>query len=160
MLEPGNPSFQSSSSTSFQDLSSWVMVGCHVRLQDHPEHKREDSLFRYKHMTVNHNHEFVRADNPWIHINGIERFWKDLKEYCKTPGMRRYKIKSYIGRYLIINRRRQNQVRRCTTEKERFQKRAYIAETAFHRMLATIADYEKKLRGWVVFRHYNETGPP
>ena len=116
-------------------------------LKDYPEHKREDSLFKYKHQTVNHNHEFVRQDNPWIHINGVERFWKDLKEYCKMPGMRRYKIKSYIGRYLVINRRRQNEVRRCTTEKERCMKRKYIAETAFHRMLETIADYEKKMRG-------------
>ena len=112
----------------------------------YPRNKQRNSRFRYKQFRVNHNLEFVREDNPWIHTNCVERFWKDLKDYAKRPGMRRHKIKSYIGRYLIINRRRQGEVRRCTTQKQRKVKRQFIADTAFHRMLEAIENYARKMR--------------
>ena len=108
------------------------------KLSGYPEDK--SPMHQYKHYVVKHDKEFVREDDPFIHINTVERHWEDVKEYCKRPGMRRMHIKKYIGRYLLINPCR----RRCTTPTERFRRRKYIAETALHRLLIACANHYQK----------------
>ena len=48
----------------------------------------------YKHFTINHAKKFVTQN--------IERLWRDMKAWIKSPGNRRAFLKQYIARYLFV----------------------------------------------------------
>lgn len=54
------------------------------------------------HWSVNHSVEFVSSDNSQIHTQNIERLWRDVKEWCRRPGIRKALIRQYLARYLFI----------------------------------------------------------
>ena len=57
---------------------------------------------KYKHFGVNHGEEFVSADDPFVHCNGVERMWRDMKEWMARPGQRRMYLRQYIARYQVL----------------------------------------------------------
>ena len=60
----------------------------------------------YTHKVVNHSENFVDPDDPSVHTQTIERLWRDVKEWCKRPGIRFEYFEQYFARYLFIKKYR------------------------------------------------------
>ena len=56
----------------------------------------------YTHWVVNHAEHFVDPQNKEIHTQTIERFWRDIKEWTKRPGIKSQYFEQYFARYLFI----------------------------------------------------------
>ena len=54
---------------------------------------------RYKHFVINHSENFVTSEE--IHTWIIERFWCNLKEWVKRPGMKSNYMHQYMARCLF-----------------------------------------------------------
>ena len=70
----------------------------------HPdnEHLICPDPLKFTHYDVNHGVEYVREDEPFVHINGVERMWRDMKEWMSRPGQKRLYLKQYLARYQIL----------------------------------------------------------
>ena len=70
----------------------------------HPdnEHLICPDPLKFTHYDVNHGVEYVRKDEPFVHINGVERMWRDMKEWMSRPGQKRLYLKQYLARYQIL----------------------------------------------------------
>lgn len=56
----------------------------------------------YTHFTVNHSENFVDPVHGDIHTQGIERLWRDVKDWVRRPGIRSRFLYQYLSRYLFI----------------------------------------------------------
>ena len=56
------------------------------------------------HESVNHSKNFVSPDNPLVHIQNIERTWRDFKSLVPKYGRREDHFLGYLARaYLIVS---------------------------------------------------------
>ena len=55
----------------------------------------------YKHFVINLSENFVTSEE--IHTQTIKRFWCNLKEWIKRPGMKSKYMHQYLARYLFVS---------------------------------------------------------
>ena len=81
---------------------SYISIPKYPLCDPDDERKACPDHLKYKHYDVNHGKEYVRKDEPYIHINTVERMWRDMKEWMSVPGIRRQYLKRYIARYRVM----------------------------------------------------------
>lgn len=57
----------------------------------------------YTHQLINHFKEFTDLDHD-IHIQNIQRFWRDVNEWVKRPGNIPEYYHQYLSYYLFIHK--------------------------------------------------------
>ena len=110
-------------------------------LPQHPSHHPDNvhmecpDHLKYQHFDVNHGYEFVREDDPYVHCNGVERMWRDMKEWMSRPGQRRLYLRQYIARYQVLV----GNVRKRSSQKGVKRTRIRSEKKRFHNALKAAA---------------------
>lgn len=64
----------------------------------------------YRHWCVNHSISFIDPQSKDIHIQNVERLWRDVKEYIKRPEISAKYLLQYIVRYIFLKHRCDNAI--------------------------------------------------
>ena len=83
-------------------IEKYIKPGSIIYSDAWPAYKNISSLgLHYKHFVINQSENFASSEE--IHTQTIERFWRDLKEWIKRPGMKSNYMHQYLARYLFIS---------------------------------------------------------
>lgn len=85
-------------------IQNYVLPGSIIYSDEWKAYKSLSEL-GYIHKTICHKEFFVHPEDPDIHTQNIERFWRDFKEWVKRPGMSELYLKQYISRFLFVRQR-------------------------------------------------------